>query len=440
MALLTNNMKTAGTATQEELVKQTEAYRTEFENMRAAVADGGDKISQQRVADAQEAYLLAAEQMMLGSGMTQEQVQTELAELAYQIGLSGVPEAAGAEAAEATDAMSSTLAAGESEVQAGAEAMTSGAETELQNSDLPEAGASAASGTGAAMENTLKGEAALAGAGAASLINTVKQGVDKANLPAATQAQGKAGGAQMAGGLQSETGTVSKAVSRLIDVLKKGLASGNLNHHFLQEGKQTAQSLANGLKSQSGVAGSSAGVVVASIKMAVSGLPAYGQTVGSQFSTGMANGIRSGAAGVASAAAEVARKAAESARANLDIHSPSRVMEKVGYWYDEGLGGGIRKYGDRVIQAADSLVSELLISPRQLARSVQSAFDGNIMRIAERYASAQNRIPGEAAFELDYNRLAGLLADALADSLDGLIFKIFDREFARLVREVEHAI
>ncbi len=440
LALLTNNMKTAGTATQEELVKQTEAYRTEFENMRAAVADGGDKISQQRVADAQEAYLLAAEQMMLGSGMTQEQVQTELAELAYQIGLSGVPEAAGAEAAETTDAMSSTLAAGESEVQAGAEAMTSGAESKLQNSNLPAAGASAASGTGAAMGNTLKGEAALAGAGVTHLMNAAAQGFGKANLPVVSQTQGKAGGAQLAGGLQSQSGTVAKSASQLADTSKKALTSSNLNHHFLQEGKQTGQSLANGLKSQSGVAGSSAGVVVSSVKNAVSGLASDGQTVGTQFSAGMANGIRSGSAGVASAAAEVARKAAESARANLDIHSPSRVMEKVGYWYDEGFGRGIRKYGDQVIQAADNLVSELLISPRQLARSVQSAFDGNIMRIAERYASAQNRIPGEAAFELDYNWLAGLLADALTDRLDGLVFEVFGREWGRLVREVDHAI
>lgn len=440
LLILTNNMKTAGTATQEELAKQVEDYRTEFENMRNAVAEGGTQISQQRVADAQEAYLLAAEQMMLGSGMTQEQVKTELAELAYQIGLSGVPEAAGAEAAETTAAMGDTLAAGAPEVQAGANAMTSGAESELQNSNLPAAGASAASGTGAAMGSTLKGEAALAGAGVTHLMNVAAQGFGKSNLPAVSQTQGKAGGAQLAGGLQSQSGTVAKSASQLADTSKKTLTSSNLNTYFLQEGKQTGQGLANGIKSQSGVAGSSAGVVVSSVKNAVSGLSTDGQTVGTQFSAGMASGIRSGSSGVAAAAAEVARKAAESARANLDIHSPSRVMEKVGYWYDEGFGRGIEKYGAQVIQAADNLISELLLSPRQMARSVQSAFDGNIMRIAERYASAQNRIPGEPALDLDYNRLANLLADALANRLDGLVFEIFGREWARLVREVEHAI
>lgn len=440
LALLTNNMKTVGTATQEELAKQVEDYRTEFENMRAAAAEGGSQISQQMVADAQEAYLLASEQMMLGSGMTQEQVKTELAELAYQIGSSGVPEAAGTEAAETTAAMSDTFIAGVPEVQAGAEAVTAGAESTMKNSNLPAAGSNAAAGTGAAVGNTLKGEAALAGTGATRLMDIAKQSFSKANLATATQAEGKKGGAGAAEGLQSQSGTVGKSATQLADTAKKTLTSGNMHNYFLQEGKQTGQGLGNGIKSQSGIVGSSAGVVASSAKNAVSDLPTDGQNTGSQFSAGMANGIRSGGSGVAAAAAEVARKAAEAARANLDIHSPSGVMEDVGYWYDEGFERGIRKYGDNVIKAADNLADELLISPRQLARSVQSAFDGNITRIAERYASAQNRIPGETIFDLDYDRLARVLADVFAECLDGFVFRIYEREFARLVREVEHEI
>lgn len=436
LMLLTNNMQTAGNATQEELAKQTETYRTEFENMRAAAAEGGTQVSQQMVADAQMAYLLASEQMMLGSGMTQEQVQVELAKLAEQIGASGVPEAAGTEAAETTSAMGNTLAAGAPEVQSGAETMTAGAESTIENTNLPTAGANAAAGTGTAMGNTLRGEAPVAGAAASYLVDIATKGFGNGNLPAASKSQGKEGGVSLAEGMQSQSGTVAKSATLLTDTTKKAFSSGDLGNYSLTEGKKVGQSLANGLSSQTGVVGSAAEVLVSNIKATVSGLGDEGKRIGTQFSSGLATGIRNGAAGVSSAAAEVARKAVESAKANLDINSPSKVMEEVGYWYDEGLGGGIRKYGDRVIQAADHLASELLISPRQMARSVQSAFDGNIMRIAERYASAQNRIPGESAAEIDYIRLAELFADHVIKRLGVLKVEVDQREFARLVREV----
>lgn len=436
LMLLTNNMKTAGTATQEELAKQAESYRTEFENMRAAAATGGSQVSQQMVEDAQMAYLLASEQMMIGSGMTQEQVQIAMERLAEQIGASGVPAAAGTEATETTSAMSNTLAAGATEVQAGADTMTAGAETTIANTDLPSAGASAASGTGTAMGNTLRGEAPVAGAAASYLVDIATKGFSNGNLPAASQSKGKEGGVSMAEGMQSQSGTVGESATLLIDTVKKAFSAGDLANYSLTEGKTFGQSLANGMNSQSEVVGTAAGVLVSSIKTAVSGLADDGKEAGGQFSSGLATGIRNGAAGVSAAAAEVARKAVESAKANLDINSPSKVMEEVGYWYDEGLGGGIRKYGDHVIQAVDNLVSELLLSPRQMARSVQSAFDGNIMRIAERYASAQNRIPGESAAEMDYIRLAELFAEKVMERLGMLSIEVDQREFGRLVREV----
>ena len=236
--------------------------------------------------------------------------------------------------------------------------------------------------------------------------------------------------------MQSQSGTVGESATLLIDTVKKAFSAGDLANYSLTEGKTFGQSLANGMNSQSEVVGTAAGVLVSSIKTAVSGLADDGKEAGGQFSSGLATGIRNGAAGVSAAAAEVARKAVESAKANLDINSPSKVMEKVGYWYDEGLGGGIRKYGDHVIQAVDNLVSELLLSPRQMAKSVQSAFDGNIMRIAERYASAQNRIPGESAAEMDYIRLAELFAEKVMERLGMLSIEVDQREFGRLVREV----
>lgn len=62
--------------------------------------------------------------------------------------------------------------------------------------------------------------------------------------------------------------------------------------------------------------------------------------VGLAFSTGLANGIRSGMSLVTSAAEAVARAAEAAVRSATDTHSPSRVFEKIGGYMAEGLALG----------------------------------------------------------------------------------------------------
>lgn len=483
LQLLTENMKTASTATTEELQKQVESYQSEFESMKAAAAEGGAGVTQQMVSDAQQAYLLAYEQWLIGRGLTEEAVRTSLASLAEEIGASGIPEAAGTEATETTAAAAANLTAGTPAVQSSSEQMMEGAKQPIVNAALSEAARTAASGTGTAIQNTMTAEtpqavqgvfglikftrdkfaaanlpqaaqnagsgtgtalgnsissgSGNASSGASSLIAKTKNSISGADLAPAAKKTGQSAGTGLVNGLSAQTGNAGKSASNLVNAVKKGVSSANLNNHCLNEGKQAGQALANGLRSGAGVVASAAKALATSAKSAVSGMRGAGSSAGAQFSAGLASGIRSGAGGVKAAAADVARQAADAAKANLQIKSPSRVMEKVGYWYDRGLGGGIKKYADTVMREVDQLAASLIISPQEMARSAQTAFDTNIRRVAERYASAQNRIPGESSAELDLERLATLFADRVIARLGELGITVNEREFARLVREVD---
>lgn len=80
------------------------------------------------------------------------------------------------------------------------------------------------------------------------------------------------------------------------------------------------------------------------------------KTLGRNFSYGLASGIRNGKSGVILAAVEVASAAAQAARNALDIHSPSRVMESIGEYYDLGFMGGIRNLSPDIERAVAEAV------------------------------------------------------------------------------------
>lgn len=437
IALLTNEMATATTASEAELAKQAETYRAGYENMKLAAAEGGSGVTQQMVTDAQLAYLAAAEQHMLGQGMTQEQVAAGMEALRNQIGASGLPEAAGTEANETTAAMGNNLSAGAPAAQAGADAVTASAKYGIENSGLAEAAGAEGAGVGNVLGTNIASGSGAVSSGATAVTNSAKATVANANIGSAFQTEGTKAGTQLSNALTAQVGNTSKAALSLSDTVKKTITSANLPNFMLTLGKQVGEGLARGIQGQSGQVESAARMLESSAKTGVSSLSSSGTEIGKQFSAGLASGIRSGASGVAAAAAEVAKQAAEAAKANLDINSPSRVMEKTGYWYDKGLENGIRRNADGIIEAVDGLTEHMLIRPKEIVKSTKAAFDGNIARITDRYASSQNRLPDASGYEIDYERLAGVFAQKLFELFEGLGIRVNQREFARLVKEVE---
>ena len=63
---------------------------------------------------------------------------------------------------------------------------------------------------------------------------------------------------------------------------------------------------------------------------------------GEDVSKGLANGIKAGRSNVINAVSQVCAAAVKEARSKLDIHSPSKVFEKLGGYTAEGFGIGYK--------------------------------------------------------------------------------------------------
>lgn len=77
-----------------------------------------------------------------------------------------------------------------------------------------------------------------------------------------------------------------------------------------------------------------------------------GRQVGTDYSTGLSEGITQGGQQVSDSAAETAQGAIDSTKTTFDSHSPSKVAHDIGLDYTAGLAGGITEGGQTVGEAA----------------------------------------------------------------------------------------
>ncbi len=141
----------------------------------------------------------------------------------------------------------------------------------------------------------------------------------------------------------------------------EGLKSVNLPVKGKTEGTKFGTGLVSGINAQRGAA-TSAGLSLGNA--ARSGLQSAnlygaGYDIGAQLCAGIAAGISANAAAAAAAAASAAAAAAAAARANLQIHSPSRVGMEIGKMFDAGIAGGIESNTGMIEEAAGSLADRI---------------------------------------------------------------------------------
>lgn len=100
---------------------------------------------------------------------------------------------------------------------------------------------------------------------------------------------------------------------------------------------------------------------------------ADGSSAGSNFGSGFVSGIGGWIQSAASKAAELASSALNAAKAALGIASPSKEMKKVGKWFDEGLERGIKENTAPSISAAEDLSDKTLeaMNPETLRAKLQ---------------------------------------------------------------------
>lgn len=89
---------------------------------------------------------------------------------------------------------------------------------------------------------------------------------------------------------------------------------------------------------------------------------ADGETIGSDFGSGFVKGIGSWISKAATKAAELAKSAYDAAKELLDINSPSKETRRLGRWFSQGFAGGIEEEAKAAAEASEKLAEGALDS------------------------------------------------------------------------------
>lgn len=218
-------------------------------------------------------------------------------------------------------------------------------------------------------------------ASASALGNSAKNSLKGTNIPSNFTQQAKTATNQFAAGIRNGTNSASSAARGLGTAATKGLSSVNVASSAKTQGSNLASNFVSGINSGKGSADSAAASLG---RTAVSGLSSNSggsYSIGVNFSNGFANGIRAGSYGVASAAASVAAAAANAAKANLQIHSPSRVGGWIGKMFDYGISGGMEDNTSVVTQAAEMVTDAMQVDVKSLLGMMRGAVSETVSRI-----------------------------------------------------------
>ena len=161
--------------------------------------------------------------------------------------------------------------------------------------------------------------------------------------------------------------------------------------------------------------------------------------LGSDIISGVASGISAGVGAIVDAAKSAAKSALDAAKSWLGIASPSKVMrDQVGKFIPLGVAAGIEQNMDPVTQAMKDIAQTTTGS---IEADVAMTAKTNVatVRPSEKTSeSAELTVLKEILLLL--KEMRGELTEELIEAMArGLKLKINQREFARLVREVEYA-
>lgn len=162
--------------------------------------------------------------------------------------------------------------------------------------------------------------------------------------------------------------SVKEIFGRIWDAIKSIFGFGKSKEQKAQEseasdaGKGIMDGMKSGIKDNEKTvkeAGTKAGEhTIDSINKSLgnkNGKSSKGQDIGKNLAAGFAQGIADNQSKITKAAKDAAKAAYDAARKELDIHSPSKVMMKIGAFYDMGFAEGINKNANKVMEAANEL-------------------------------------------------------------------------------------
>lgn len=295
------------------------------------------------------------------------------------------------------DVTSAPAAAGKKAVDSEASGITSGmgsigqalntvnayAMSQMSGSGLPQTAGQTGSDTAGKLASGLTSGQGNTTKAALNLAKTVANSVKAVNLGSNLQSQARQAVTAFTAGIRGQTSAAGNAARALGSSTAKALSACNLAASGRTEGTSFGNAFAVAIASQNGAARSSSNGLALNAKNALQAGINGSHNIGLQFSAGFANGIRAGQNGVAAAAAAVANAAANAAKANLDIHSPSRVGDWIGKMFDYGIGGGMTKNTDVVEKAAGHVTDSMRIDTKSLLSMMRGAMSSTISGIVE---------------------------------------------------------
>lgn len=355
------------------------------------------------------------------------------------------------------DVTSAPTAAGKKAVDSEASGITSGmgsigqalntvnayAMSQMSGSGLPQTAGQTGSDTAGKLASGLTSGQGNTTKAALNLAKTVANSVKAVNLGSNLQSQARQAVTAFTAGIRGQTSTAGNAARALGTSTAKALSACNLAASGRTEGTSFGNAFAVAIASQNSAARSSGNGLALNAKNALQAGINGSHNIGLQFSAGFASGIRAGQNGVAAAAAAVANAAARAAKANLQIHSPSRVGGYIGQMFDKGIELNVEKGSAGIEKAVKNVTDIMKINPSELLSSMRGAFNSNIERIVSEkaiqvsYMSGSNLQNGNSLDVNTLSRIVEQLAERFADEMENVTVKVGERSFGRLVREVK---
>ena len=121
----------------------------------------------------------------------------------------------------------------------------------------------------------------------------------------------------------------------------------------------------SGIKGSRNTASSAFTSMMAFITLSLKGYYNNFYTIGGYLVTGFANGISASAYKAKAKAKDMAKDAEKAAREELQVHSPSKKLDKVGQYFSMGFANGIDKKSHLSVQAAKTMAASAIDSTKQ---------------------------------------------------------------------------
>ena len=453
MLRIKNGFITAETGTKESLENQVKNMQSNYEAMQKAVEDGTPGVTQQMVDSAKQ--MVDSAKAELDKLQPQAEESTKKAGEKAKQGLASQKPAIDATSKEIADSSNEKLGSADtkgtgskkaSEYDTGVKSQKGNIDTTSKNiadSSNQKLGSADTKGTGSRKSGEYN---AGVGSQKGNIDATSKGIADSSDMmlgSANTSGTGQRKGGEYNLGIASQSGAILSTSVGLSNTADSGMGSADTRRTGIGQGNQ----FATGVGSTSRDANAQGQEISRS---ANDGAGAYdGSGPGSDFGAGFVGGIASWISSAAEKAAELASSAYHAARRFLDEHSPSRKMRQVGKYFGQGFALGIEDEEKTVIRSSENISKMALESMNMddISRRMQETLALNKNRVAKSFRlesgnSFLNQQNFEQTFRLsdqDIEKLARRIGertgDEVADNMEGMSMKVFDREFARMVRE-----